>query len=315
VAKQKSRAEYNKKWRAEHPDKCKQYHKTYYDNNKEKCNASSRLYREEHKDELNKNHREVYWPEYYKNNKGKIYEYQKGYHEEHKEESVEYQHQWYLDNREEVLKRNKQHNIDKADEISKQKSNRNQGWRVEVLTHYGNGKLACVKCGFSDIRGLSLDHIDGKGSIERERIGDRGVNLYGYLKNHGYPEWYQTLCMNCQNIKKIENKEQPRVHDAPSLPVSYLINRITVLTHYGNEKCSCVKCGFSDIRALSIDHINGDGANHRKEVRSSNLYRWLIQNNYPEGFQTLCMNCQSIKRYENNEHNDKTKSKNGKTLN
>lgn len=73
-----------------------------------------------------------------------------------------------------------------------------------------------------------------------------------------------------------------------------------VLSHYSNGKCICTKCGFSDIRALSIDHIDGGGYLHCR-LTSDSLYRWLIKNNFPEGFQTLCMNCQFIKRYENNE--------------
>jgi hypothetical protein len=77
-----------------------------------------------------------------------------------------------------------------------------------------------------------------------------------------------------------------------------------VVNHYskGQMKCSC---GFSDIRALSIDHINGNGAEERKNLfgknnrQSSNrFYRWLIKQNYPEGYQVLCANCQMIKRAE-----------------
>ncbi|KKL06542.1 hypothetical protein LCGC14_2595010, partial [marine sediment metagenome] len=33
-----------------------------------------------------------------------------------------------------------------------------------VLRYYGRGKLACVHCGFEDIRALTLDHINGGGS-------------------------------------------------------------------------------------------------------------------------------------------------------
>lgn len=51
---------------------------------------------------------------------------------------------------------------------------------------------------------------------------------------------------------------------------------------------------------LSIDHIKGGGNKHLKLIKG-NLYNWLIKNNFPTGFQTLCMNCQFIKRYENNE--------------
>ena len=77
-----------------------------------------------------------------------------------------------------------------------------------------------------------------------------------------------------------------------------------VLTHYGNGKCVCVKCGFNDVRALSIDHINNDGAKFRKTMMPNRsrafsgleFYAWLKKNNYPNGLQTLCMNCQWIKK-------------------
>ena len=74
----------------------------------------------------------------------------------------------------------------------------------------------------------------------------------------------------------------------------------TVLTHYGNGKCACVKCGYSDIRALSIDHVNGGGCEERRLThRAGNtFYRWLVTNEFPMGYQTLCMNCQWIKRFD-----------------
>lgn len=74
--------------------------------------------------------------------------------------------------------------------------------------------------------------------------------------------------------------------------------KVRLLEHYGTK---CSKCGFDDIRALSIDHIEGNGAEHRKEVPGGKLYGWLIRQHFPTGFQTLCMNCQFIKRHENNE--------------
>ena len=81
--------------------------------------------------------------------------------------------------------------------------------------------------------------------------------------------------------------------------------KVEVLTHYGDSKCACVGCGFNDIGALSIDHIEGGGNRHRKsKLRSSSaFYAWLKAENYPEGYQTLCMNCQFLKRFERGEHN------------
>lgn len=75
--------------------------------------------------------------------------------------------------------------------------------------------------------------------------------------------------------------------------------KIEVLTHYskGNKYPKCVICGFENTKALTIDHINGDRKENERLGR--NLYYWLRRNNFPEGFQCLCMNCQMIKRSEN----------------
>lgn len=73
-----------------------------------------------------------------------------------------------------------------------------------------------------------------------------------------------------------------------------------VLTHYGDGKARCVLCGFDKIGALCIDHINGGGNQHRKEIKMQgagyNFYSWLIQNDLPEGYRTLCMNCNFLEK-------------------
>lgn len=45
---------------------------------------------------------------------------------------------------------------------------------------------------------------------------------------------------------------------------------------------------------LCIDHIDGGGNKHRAEIKGD-FYRWLIDNNFPPGFQTLCHNCNMAK--------------------
>jgi hypothetical protein len=70
--------------------------------------------------------------------------------------------------------------------------------------------------------------------------------------------------------------------------------RLLVLQHYGG-KCAC--CGETEYKFLAMDHINGNGNKHRKEIGSGGktLYRWLVKNNFPEGFQVLCHNCNVAK--------------------
>ena len=57
---------------------------------------------------------------------------------------------------------------------------------------------------------------------------------------------------------------------------------------YGSS-CRC--CGETEPLFLTVDHINNDGAAHRRQMGHKNMLLWLARNNYPPGFQTLCMNC------------------------
>ncbi len=78
--------------------------------------------------------------------------------------------------------------------------------KLEVFTHYAkDGIIRCQKCGFDNIDALSLDHIDDTGAQHRrETSGSKmgGINFYKYIRNHGYPENLQLLCMNCNVIKE-----------------------------------------------------------------------------------------------------------------
>ena len=62
----------------------------------------------------------------------------------------------------------------------------------------------------------------------------------------------------------------------------------------------CVKCGFSDWRALQIDHINGGGHRELKILTRYKMYKLAAA--FPKKYQLLCANCNWIKRYKNGEH-------------
>lgn len=76
--------------------------------------------------------------------------------------------------------------------------------------------------------------------------------------------------------------------------------RVETLLAYGGC-CAC--CGEDKYEFLAIDHKNNNGSEHRKSIggtlsnpRSGGAtYRWLRINNYPEGFQVLCHNCNFAK--------------------
>lgn len=76
---------------------------------------------------------------------------------------------------------------------------------------------------------------------------------------------------------------------------SRIKTRMKVLIHYSSSStpfCEC--CKENQYEFLCIDHIKGGGTLHRKSI-GENLDRWLIRNNFPEGFQVLCHNCNTAK--------------------
>lgn len=71
--------------------------------------------------------------------------------------------------------------------------------------------------------------------------------------------------------------------------MSRLATRIEVIQHYGGC-CAC--CGESRYEFLSIDHVGGTGASHRRDQPTAyKIIRWLRKNGYPPGFRVLCYNC------------------------
>jgi hypothetical protein len=82
--------------------------------------------------------------------------------------------------------------------------------------------------------------------------------------------------------------------------------RREVFNAYGGMKCAC--CGETEETFLTLDHINNDGASHRRELSGktgkqrgmpSSVYSWAKRHNYPPVFQVLCMNC-NFSKFRNN---------------
>lgn len=60
----------------------------------------------------------------------------------------------------------------------------------------------------------------------------------------------------------------------------------------------CVCCGEDTYEFLQIDHVNNDGAAHRREMgNNTGICLWLIKHGFPSGFQILCANCNYAKAH------------------
>ncbi len=72
--------------------------------------------------------------------------------------------------------------------------------------------------------------------------------------------------------------------------------RLKILTHYGGDPPKCNHCGLNNYKVLELDHINNNGAEERKKLKSTyQIYFWIVKNNYPTGYQILCRNCNWLK--------------------
>jgi len=72
-----------------------------------------------------------------------------------------------------------------------------------------------------------------------------------------------------------------------------LNKKMRIFQHYSESDvpfCACCKETIFDF--LTLDHINKDGAAHRREIgKGDRLLTWIIKNNYPPRFRILCYNC------------------------
>jgi hypothetical protein len=107
-----------------------------------------------------------------------------------------------------------------------------------------------------------------------------------------HKKWYKINGSKIKKARRQSNLELDRWKSAKYR--AKLKNKI--ISHYSNNKikCACQGCSVTEIEFLTIDHINGGGNKHKRQENmkgGSGLYKWLIKNNYPDGFQVLCYNC------------------------
>lgn len=72
--------------------------------------------------------------------------------------------------------------------------------------------------------------------------------------------------------------------------------RLDALKHYSNGALKCDCCPESHIEFLCLDHINGGGTEHRRQLgggmkNGSGIFQWVKKHNYPEGLRVLCHCC------------------------
>lgn len=119
-------------------------------------------------------------------------------------------------------------------------------------------------------------------------------NKKKYAENH--KKWVLNHQEEIKLIKKRyrdkpENKLKARIQER-KVRLSW---KTIVFDHYTNGKNTCQCYDESIFNFLTVDHIHGGGNQERKSGKYHNVYKYLIDNNFPDGFQILCMNCNFAK--------------------
>jgi hypothetical protein len=120
---------------------------------------------------------------------------------------------------------------------------------------------------------------------------DRNRKYYLAHKEH-LDRKAKILSMTCYKLYRDEELYKRRIY-RQGLKLKCFIG-------YSQDPPSCACCKESHFEFLSLDHINGGGNKHRRELGSNSvydLYRYLIKNNFPPGFQILCHNCNLAKGF------------------
>lgn len=70
--------------------------------------------------------------------------------------------------------------------------------QLAAFDHYTRGERVCSCCGENNASFLTIDHVDGGGSVHLQSIG---MDIYSWLKRNLYPDGFAVLCHNCNHAK------------------------------------------------------------------------------------------------------------------
>lgn len=170
-------------------------------------------------------------------------------------------------------------------------------WSKEKKNEWRKKKVASGLCGICGTRPLVT-------ALECEECRVKRTSQHRDYYKHNADKWRDRskkrsdagLCNRCgKNNPKTGHKSCETCLEKHR--ERHQARKDKVYAAYGGYICNC--CGETMKEFLMIDHVKNDGADHRRTLKpgdKASLYSWLIRNNFPEGFQVLCANCNWGKR-------------------
>lgn len=154
--------------------------------------------------------------------------------------------------------------------------------KKEVFDVYGDA--VCVKCGIDNFDVLTIDHINGGGVQHAKKFGSK---LYEWLKRNNYPSGFRVLCRNCNDADGYLRHFKPESQNYNTLYARNYKKKVFELLGK-----SCVLCGEDKVECLYIDHINGEGCQHRLKRSYNGVCIDVIAEEFPKDkYRVLCSNC------------------------
>lgn len=132
--------------------------------------------------------------------------------------------------------------------------------------------------------GISMLLVDEQKPVARSTVWRRAnpERSRAYFREY-YRKW------RAANIDKV------RITVRDSKRRKRRTEKLACITAYGGR---CVCCGETEPYFLTIDHINNDGARHRKTIDKkraaggTEFYQWLRVRGYPKDrYRLMCFNC------------------------
>lgn len=163
----------------------------------------------------------------------------------------------------------------------------------------GPRKRTCQRCG------QTQTEEKGRPNVWRPKIGccfrTDGLKECSVCKlektsdeffNRTSRKTYTSMCKSCSgNYQRDYKKKFQDQHGYGFSQRERLLLKYRVMVQYCRGAPFCQCCKEDRMEFLSIDHIDGGGAEHRKALGGTTIYLWLSKMEYPEGFRVLCHNC------------------------
>lgn len=193
------------------------------------------------------------------------------------------------------------------------------------IAYHGGRQAECISCTKIRRKESYRKTLAKNTDIELEKIAVTNPRktclTCGQLKpisefaiKRNRPDGHMAYCRTCVSEKQAANRAKRLSHKPSQRKYDKTRNvelKHEALSHYSKGSPICANPfklhseDVTDTDVLTIDHINGGGCVEQYEngrrIGGSAFYAKLKRENYPDGFQVLCGNCQMKKRILNGE--------------